>query len=118
MDTATLPNFARHMAELRKKRGLSQPMLAETCGTVANMIGRYERGEVTPSLEIARRIAAALGSSLDDLTGDHLPADPDREKAFAERCRIAAALPKADQEHILFLMDALIRDARARTAYG
>jgi len=115
---ASLTNFARHMAELRKRRGWSQPALAEKVGTAANVIGRYERGEVTPSLDVARRIADALGSSLDYMTGENTAADPEREKAFADRCRVATALPPTDQDRILDLLDALIRDAKARSAYG
>jgi transcriptional regulator with XRE-family HTH domain len=106
------------MAELRKRRKLSQPKLAEVIGTAANVIGRYERGEATPSVAVAKRIADALGTSLDYMTGEGSAGNPEREKAFGDRCRIAAALPDEDQERILDLMDVLIRDARARTAYG
>ena len=114
----TLAHFARHMAELRKPRGWSQPALAEAAGTAANVIGRYERGEVTPSLDMARRIADALGSSLDYMTSERTAADPEQEKAFADRCRVAITLPAEDQQRLLDLIDILIRDAKARTAYG
>ena len=118
MAVTALANFARHMTVLRKRRGLSQPKLADAVGTAANVIGRYERGEATPSIETARKIADALGSSLDYMTSENMASDPEKEKAFGERCRIAAALPDDDQKRIIELMDILIRDARARTAYG
>ncbi len=118
MDGSALTNFAKHMVELRKRRGWSQPALAEKAGTAANVIGRYERGEVTPSIEMAKKIADAFESSLDYMTGDVMAEDPEREKAFTERCRVAAALPKEDQDHMLYLMDAIIRDTKARSAYA
>jgi transcriptional regulator with XRE-family HTH domain len=118
MSTATLENFASRMSELRKKLRISQPKLAQKVGTNANVIGRYERAEATPSVDAAKRIAEALNATLDYMTSDSSNVDPVREKAFGERCRVAASLPDEDQERIIELMDILIRDARARTAYG
>jgi transcriptional regulator with XRE-family HTH domain len=118
MASDALQNFAKHMVEIRKQHGWSQPILAEKVGTASTAIGRYERGEVTPSIEIAKRIADVLGTSLDYMLGSATAADPAQEKAFADRIRVASALPSEDQQHILYLLDAVIRDARARTAYG
>jgi len=67
---------------------------------------------------MARRIADALGSSLDYMTSERTATDPEREKAFADRCRVAITLPTEDQQRLLDLIDILIRDAKARTAYG
>ena len=43
--------------EARRRAGLSQAELAQRSGVAASLIGRYERYEVTPSLE---RLAGAL----------------------------------------------------------
>jgi len=55
---------------VRQHRGaldLSQEALAEKAGVHANHVGLVERGERSPSIDIAQRIAAALGLSLSAL---------------------------------------------------
>jgi transcriptional regulator with XRE-family HTH domain len=52
--------FRRH----RLKRELSQEALAEAAGVHRNYIGLVERGELAPTVEVAKRIAGALGNSL------------------------------------------------------
>ena len=53
--------------EIRKRLNMSQADLAEKLGTSVPTVSRYENGERSPDLEIAARIAKALGCKLDDL---------------------------------------------------
>lgn len=48
----------------RKRRGLSQQALGERAGTSANMIGLYERGKSSPTVQQLERIAAAMNLDL------------------------------------------------------
>ncbi len=52
---------------IRQARGLSQADLEKLTGIDANTFSRYERGAVTPSIEVAQKIAEALNVSLDEL---------------------------------------------------
>jgi len=113
-----LAAFARHMAELRKHHGWSQPELGKRVGTAGAVIGRYERGEITPSIDAAKKIADALGVSLDYMTGEDVLSDPFKERAIQARCRALASLPEKDQECIFYTIDGLIRDAKTRVAYA
>ncbi|MBQ7217126.1 MAG: helix-turn-helix transcriptional regulator [Synergistaceae bacterium] len=56
-----------YLAEFRKKRGLTQAMLAEMVNIGGNSIARYERGEIRPSIEIASRIAKVLEITVEEL---------------------------------------------------
>ena len=67
------------MAELRKKKELSQTDFAKTVGVSREMIGRYERDEVVPSIEVAKKIADALEVSLDYLAGEGMNANFDKQ---------------------------------------
>jgi transcriptional regulator with XRE-family HTH domain len=67
------------MAELRKKKELSQTDFAKTVGVSREMIGRYERDEVVPSIEVAKKIADALEVSLDYLAGEGMTANFDKQ---------------------------------------
>ncbi|MBB4287837.1 helix-turn-helix transcriptional regulator [Roseospira goensis] len=51
----------------REEKGLKQNELAATAGISAPMLNDIEKGRRTPSLDVARRLASALGLTLDDL---------------------------------------------------
>lgn len=53
---------------LRLRAGLSQADLAVACGTTQPYIARYESGSTVPLLTSAKKMAAVLGCSLDELT--------------------------------------------------
>src|SRR5436305_11330924 len=52
---------------LREAMGLSLRDLAERCGVSAPMLSQVERGETSPTLAVASRIAAGLELSLSQL---------------------------------------------------
>ena len=56
-----------YLAEFRKRRGLTQAMLAEMVNIGVNSIARYERGEIRPSIEIASKIAKVLEITVEEL---------------------------------------------------
>ncbi|GAB2625366.1 hypothetical protein GCM10027168_66370 [Streptomyces capparidis] len=54
-------DFGARLAEIRKRRLLSQRQLAEASGVSVSLIRKIEQGEVSdPRMETARRLAAAL----------------------------------------------------------
>lgn len=55
------------LAELRKRRNMTQRDLGRAVGLTAGAIANYEIGSRKPPIHIARRIAAALGVSVDDI---------------------------------------------------
>ena len=52
--------LGQNITALRKKSKLSQNDLGKAVGTSGDIIGRYERDEVKPSIEVAIKIADAL----------------------------------------------------------
>ena len=52
---------------VRTKSGLSRQELADSVGVHYQTIGYIERGEYSPSLVLALRIAEALGTRVEDL---------------------------------------------------
>ena len=61
--------LGEHITLLRKKKGLSQADLGKAVGTSGDIIGRYERDEVKPSIEVVIKIADTLEVSIDYLVG-------------------------------------------------
>ena len=107
--------FGERLLSTRKKKKISQDELAKRIGAHAPIIGRYEREEVKPSVEIATKIADALGVSLDYLTG---LSDIELDKNTVDIVTSLQNLKKEDQQHILTTINALIRDAKARSTYA
>lgn len=63
------PTFSKNLKEIRKKNGITQKNLADSCGVKQSVISSYENGSSTPNLEVAADIAKTLGVSLDWLCG-------------------------------------------------
>jgi len=107
--------FGSRLLELRKAKGLSQTELAEQIGVHKNVLGKYEREEVRPSIDIAMKAAEFFGVSLDYLAGK---INQEVDSSIVDRVTTIQNLPEKDQEHILFTLDAMIRDAKSRFAYA
>lgn len=54
--------------QLRESRGLTQADLTDRMGLCPQTVGHWESGRYIPSLVAAKRLADALGITLDELT--------------------------------------------------
>ncbi|MGA1200410.1 MAG: helix-turn-helix transcriptional regulator, partial [Aquiluna sp.] len=58
---------ANRVEDLRARNNLSRQELAEQVGVHYQTIGYIERGEYSPSLVLALRIASVLGASVEEI---------------------------------------------------
>ena len=107
--------FGKRMGDVRKQKKMSQDELAKAIGTISVTVGRYERDEVKPSIEVASKIAEALEISLDYLAGN---SNVLLEKNIVKRITDIQQLPADDKAHLFALMDAFLRDHKAKKAYA
>ncbi|MCJ1807860.1 transcriptional regulator [Flavobacterium covae] len=98
-------DFGNLISELRKQKGISQTDLASQLGIHKNVLGRYERSEVFPSIDIARKIADILDVSLDYLTGKE---DVQIDKTASTRILEVSKFEEQDRNHIYSVIDAFI----------
>lgn len=103
-------DLGKTVADLRKERGLSRDTLGQRVGTSGAVIGRYEREEITPSVEIARKIADALEVSLDYLTGGTSVVLKDQKMLY--RLELLEKLNKKERDTILHVVDSLLQTAQ------
>jgi len=103
------------ITELRKDKGLSRADLGNLVGTSSPIIGRYERNEMLPSVETAFKIAKALDVSIDFLIGNTTIVLKDNE--MINRVEAIENMPPDEQNKIYSVIDALIRDFKAKQAY-
>jgi len=107
--------LGEHIVLLRKQKDLSQADLGKAVGTSGDIIGRYERDEVKPSIEVVIKIADALEVSIDYLVGKTTLA---LDKITLKRIQEIQGLTDQDKTHLFALMDAFLRDAKTKRAYA
>lgn len=107
--------FGERITQVRKYKKLSQSQMGKALGIDGDAYGRYERGEVKPSIEMATRIAEVLEVSLDYLVGK---IDLELDKATIHRIQEVTKLSDKDKEHIFVTLDAMIRDFKNKQAYS
>ncbi|MCB9251863.1 MAG: helix-turn-helix transcriptional regulator [Flavobacteriales bacterium] len=101
--------FGQHIAALRKRKGISQGDLGKSVGTSGDIIGKYERDEVKPSIEVASKIADTLEVSLDYLLGK---ISLELDKKTLKRLQDIEKLPEVDKQNIFYTIDGLIKAAK------
>ena len=107
--------FGDNMMLLRKKKKLSQSALGKIIGTSGDVIGRYERGDIKPSIEVVAKIADALEVSVDYLIGKtNLVLD----KEAIDRLVKISKLNNENKAFILNMIDMALRDFNAKKAYS
>lgn len=107
--------FGKRLGEVRKDKKLSQDDLAKKMDLQGAVIGRYERDEVKPSIEVAARIAQVLGVSLDYLVGNtDMLLDADVIKKIQE----IQNLPEKDREHLFYVVDNILQNVKAKKAFA
>jgi transcriptional regulator with XRE-family HTH domain len=110
--------FGDKVLMLRKQKGWSQHELAEMLGTSGPIVGRYERNEIKPSIEVAKKIADSLEVSIDYLVDESDQLTELKDKKMLDRFSQIEHLPEPEKEHILTVLDAFLRDTKTKVAYS
>jgi len=109
-------NIGDKITALSKAKKLLQAALAKEAGVSREIIKRYERNEVSPSVDVAKQIAQALEVPLDHLIGDSDKAAFDKQilKLIDE----IEELEPSVKDKPIYLANAIIRDAKTGKAYA
>ena len=105
-------NFGEKMTLIRKQKKLSQAELGKRSGINCDIVGKYERNEMKPSIETAKKLADALEVSLDYLVGDGDLKILD--KRTLKRLEDMENLPDEDRTNIFYTIDNLIKAAKLK----
>ena len=82
-------------------------------GSLHAIIGRYERDERTPSVDIAKKIAEALDVSLDYLVGDTTVLLKDKKMLY--RLEVLQKVNPVHKDRILYMLDLMLKDAQSNS---
>ena len=65
-----MDTFVKKFKECREAKGLSQAKLAKEVSLHHSIIGRYERDEAKPTIDVVKRLANVLGTTVGYLLGE------------------------------------------------
>nr|WP_306843958.1 helix-turn-helix transcriptional regulator [Chryseobacterium lathyri] len=104
--------FGKRLTEVRKDKKMSQDEVGKLVGVHGAVIGRYEREEVKPSIEVATQLAEALEISLDYLVG---ATDVLLEKNIVAKILDIQKLKENDRQHVFALLDAFLKQTKLQS---
>jgi transcriptional regulator with XRE-family HTH domain len=111
-------SFGKKIALLRKEMNLSQGELAAQLKTSVSVISRYERDEMTPSIDAAKKLAELLDTTVGYLLGENDDANIFKDPEMLERFKAIKAFREEDREKIYFTLDAMIHEVSNRKRYS
>ena len=106
--------LGNRIIEMRKSKNLSQTELARRIDKSKDVLGRYERGTVSASIEVVVKIARVLEVPLDYLVGN---ANTYLSRETLERLEKIEDMPKEEQQILYRVIDSFIRDYNVRKTY-
>ncbi|MCK9208634.1 MAG: helix-turn-helix transcriptional regulator [Salinivirgaceae bacterium] len=104
--------LGQHITALRKGKDFSHSELGKRVGTSVDIVGRYERDEVKPSIDIAKRLADVFEVSLDYLAGS---AEQSIDKATLNRLNDINHLEPSDKNLVYAFLDSFITKAKLQS---
>ena len=107
--------IGEHISLLRKRKKLSQADLGKSIGTSGDIVGRYERNIITPSIEVIMKMAVALEVSIDFLVGN---TTLELDSQTIKRLEDISTMPDDRKSYIFSLIDMAIRDFKTQNAYA
>jgi len=102
-------NISTRITSLRKQKRWSQAELSKKAEVSREIIGRYERNDAIPSIEIAKRLADVFEVSLDYLVGS---SEQEIDKMTLDRLLEIQKLSPENKNHVYALLDAFIKQTK------
>ncbi len=108
-------SFGKKLREAREAKGLSQKDLAAKIGSVHTVIGRYERDEMKPSIDVVKRLAEELGTTVGYLLGEAKEAQLLKDPAMLKRFQEINELDETDKACVFTFLDAFLAKNKMQT---
>lgn len=108
--------FADRLSFARRQKKIRQADLGKLIGASGDIIGKYERNDNLPSIEMALKLANIFDVSVDYLLGEGQHASYDKETI--KRLQEIENLDSETKKTIFQVIDTFLRDSKARMAYS
>ena len=107
-----MDTFGKRLTECRKAKNLSQKELADAFVTSHTTIGKYERDEMAPSIDVAKKLAKILHTSVSYLLGENDEANLFKDPIMLQRFQDISVLPEREKESLLTTVDHFIKASK------
>ena len=107
--------FGNKLRECRGEKGFSQTELAKRIDTYHSIIGKYERDEVKPTIDVVKRLANVLETTVGYLLGETEERELLKDPTMLRRLNDIAKFPEADKTCILYTIDAMINSVKIKS---
>jgi transcriptional regulator with XRE-family HTH domain len=104
--------FGKKLRECRETKGLSQSKLALEVGLHHSIIGRYERDEAKPTIDVVKAIAKALSTTAGYLLGETSESVLIKDPIMLQRFQEISNLPEDDKKCVFSLLDAFLAKSK------
>jgi transcriptional regulator with XRE-family HTH domain len=114
-------SFAKRLKEERERTGLSKGELADKVNMHYSQIGRYERGEASPSSDVLKRLANVLDTTADYLmsgTRIELAQDTIKDKKLINLFNRIGDLDNKSKDVLITLMEAFLFQQETKSRLG
>jgi transcriptional regulator with XRE-family HTH domain len=101
--------FGKRLRECRESKGFSQQELSKRMNTSYTVIGKYERDEMKPSIDVVRKITEELETTVSYLMGETEDAELFKDKKMLQRLQDIAKLPELEKNSLLLTVDNFIK---------
>lgn len=112
-----MDSFGKKLRECREAKNYSQKELAKLLVTSYSVIGKYERDEMLPSIEAAKKIAGLLDTTVGYLLGESSDTNVLKDKVMLNRLNDISKLPEKDKECVLYTIDHLLASVNTKLSY-
>lgn len=106
--------FGKKLRECRDAKNLSQSKLAKEIGLHHSIIGRYEREEAKPTIDVVIKMAKALDTTVGYLLGENKDSELLKDPAMLKRLQDIDSLDIDDKNGILYALDNLLKAAKLK----
>ena len=107
-----MDSFGKKLTKCRKEKNLSQKDLAKLFNTSHTTIGKYERDEMTPSIEAAKKLANILDVTVGYLLSESEQENLFKDKKMLQRIHDIVDLPTKEKESLLTIIDYFLKASK------
>lgn len=109
-----MSTFGKKLRESREAKSFSQAELARQISSHHSIIGKYERDEVKPTIDVVKKLADVLQTTVGYLLGETEDRELLKDPSMLKRLNDISKFPEHDKSHILYTLDAMINNVKLK----
>jgi transcriptional regulator with XRE-family HTH domain len=109
-----MDSFGKKLRECREAKDFSQAELAKKINSYHSIIGKYERDEVKPTIDVVKKMSEALDTTAGYLLGESEDRELLKDPTMLKRLNDIAKFPEQDKTYILYALDAMINNVKLK----